>query len=72
MNDELNMNEIKLIQKLRIIGDDEDSIIGIAIIAIQEDIVDDVLGFIEKNDPDDFGDILMFLCLYMEPVETEE
>ena len=61
MNDELNENEILLIDKLKEIGEDEDSIIDIAIIAILEEMVDDILKFIEKNKPEDFSDILAYI-----------
>ena len=72
MNDELNENEILLIDKLKEIGEDEDSIIGIAIIAIQEEMVDELLEFIENNKPKDFSDILAYIFPDAESLGIED
>ncbi len=40
MNDELNENEILLIDKLKEIGEDEDSIIGMEYLASEDDLTE--------------------------------
>ena len=62
MNDELNENEILLIDKLKEIGEDEDSIIDIAIIAILEEMVDDILKFYREKQARRF---LRYISVYL-------
>lgn len=72
MNDELNKQEVSLVKRLKQIGDDEESIIGIMMIAIQEGIVDEVLDYIDENGPEDFSEILEFICPDAEPLEISD